>query len=177
MGSVVPASRQESPILGALCSYRSVASTASSPTLESASAAGCSGHPASHKCGSVRCLAETAGQSLAAWHLWEPVEAAHHQAAPHSASHPLLHVFHEEVDIMRRRLRLRWRTYRPLECVWLFASSEDEWNHGSQCRRGGPRKQESRTFAFSDSITSQVSIIFSSKSRTIKNPADAKQRK
>ena len=44
--------------------------------------------------------------------------------------HPLVEALKEEVDIMRRRLKLRWRMYRPLECVWLVASTAQEWDNG-----------------------------------------------
>ena len=45
--------------------------------------------------------------------------------------HPLLPALVEETDIMRRRLRLRWRNYRPLESHWLVASTDTEWDDGS----------------------------------------------
>ena len=32
---------------------------------------------------------------------------------------------------MRRRLRLRWRMYRPLESYWLVASTDAEWDGGN----------------------------------------------
>ena len=46
-------------------------------------------------------------------------------------AHPLLPALLDEADIMRRRLRLRWRSYRPFESVWLFAASEEQWQNGA----------------------------------------------
>ena len=51
-----------------------------------------------------------------------PAAAPAAAAAP-PGSHPLLGPLTAEVGIMRRRLRLRWRMYRPLEPVWLVASA------------------------------------------------------
>lgn len=47
-----------------------------------------------------------------------------------SREHPLLDALIEETGIMRRRLRLRWRMYRPLESHWLVASSDAVWDNG-----------------------------------------------
>ena len=68
--------------------------------------------------------------ALAAMVMGEVTDGEEEAPAEVSTAHPLLPALVEEMDIMRRRLRLRWRTYRPLESVWLFASSAAEWADG-----------------------------------------------